>query len=186
MKKTYFIISMLLLTCLLCNSVCAQKNKNEKKVTVSYTWTHIQSHGSNQIAIWIEDAGGKYICTLFATRFTAKGGFNKRPVSLSEWTSKSDIKNATTEEVDAVTGATPSSGKQSVSWNLTDRKGKAVPAGTYIVRMEANILDSDKMFYHAKIKIGGADLLTKGEITFSKPELANGNVLFSNVEVEYR
>jgi hypothetical protein len=185
MKKFFITLSILILTGMFVNLLIARDNKNEKKVTISYQWTRINTHGSNQIAIWIEDTKGKLICTLFATHFTATGGYQKRPVSLSEWTSKCDLKNATKQEVDAVTGATPSSGKQTLTWNCKDNTGKEVPAGTYVVRMEANILDTDKMFFTGKIQTGGNNVQTTGEITFSKSELANGNVLFKDVVVEY-
>ena len=186
MKKLFITLSILTITGMSFHPLVAQDNKTEKKVTVSYQWTRIQSHGSNQIAVWIEDTNGKLICTLFATRFTATGGYLKRPVALSEWTEKSGLKNASKQEVDAVTGATPSSGKQTLTWDCKDKTGKTVPDGTYIVRMEANILDTDKMFFAGKIQIGGNDEQTKGEITFSKPELSNGNVLFKDVVVEYK
>jgi hypothetical protein len=186
MKKLFITLSILMLTGMMFNPIVAQDIKPEKKVTVSYQWTRIQSHGSNQIAVWIEDTKGKLICTLFATRFTATGGYLKRPVSLSEWSEKSDLKNASKQEVDAVSGATPSSGKQTLTWDCKDKTGKTVADGTYIVRMEANILDTDKMFFTGKIDIGGKDEQTKGEITFSKPGLADGIVLFKDVVVEYK
>jgi len=186
MKKLYFTLFTLILSGFLFSSVNAHDKSPDKKVTVSYTWSKIQSYGSNQIAVWVEDTKGQYICTLFATRFTAKGGYLKRPLSLSEWTSKSELKNTTKPEVDAITGATPSSGKQSLTWNCTDKSGKIVPKGTYVLRMEANIHDADKMFFRGEIKVGGNTGQTKGEITFSDPKLASGKVLFSDVLVEYK
>jgi len=186
MKKYYFSVCMLILSSFLINSIFAQEIQPEKKVTISYTWSRIQSHGSNQIAVWIEDINGNHICTLFATRFTTTGGYIKRPLSLSEWSSKFDIKNASKEDVDAITGATPQSGKQILTWNVKDKSGKAIPAGTYFVRMEANILDADKMFFRGEIKIGGSAKQSSGEITFSSTNLASGNVLFKDVLIEYR
>jgi len=186
MKKYYFSVCMLILSSFLINSIFAQEIQPEKKVTISYTWSRIQSHGSNQIAVWIEDINGNHICTLFATRFTTTGGYIKRPLSLSEWSSKFDIKNASKEDVDAITGATPQSGKQILTWNVKDKSGKAIPAGTYFVRMEANILDADKMFFRGEIKIGGNDQQTTGEISYSNPTLASGKVLFQDVLVEYK
>jgi hypothetical protein len=75
----------------------------------------ISSHGSNQLAIWIEDTLGNHVTTLFVTRFTAAKGHVKRPVALGEWTAKFDLKNASKQEIDAVTGSTPKSGKQQVT-----------------------------------------------------------------------
>jgi hypothetical protein len=186
MKAFYLSVCVLALSILLFSNVFAQNKAQGKKVTITYTWNRIQSHGSNQIAVWIEDTKGKHICTLFATKFTVKGGYTYRPVSLSEWTSKFDIKNKSKDEVDAVTGATPKAGTQVLTWNGKDQSGKVVPDGTYIIRMEANIHDADKMFFHGEIKIGGADQNTSGKITYSSPALASGEVLFKDVLVEYK
>jgi len=186
MKKLYFTFFTLILSGFLFSSVIARDKSSDKKVIVTYTWSKIQSYGSNQIAVWVEDTKGKFICTLFATNFTAKGGYLKRPLSLSEWTSKSDLKNTTKPEVDAITGATPSSGKQILTWNCTDSSGKIVPNGTYVLRMEANIHDADKMFFRGEIEVGSNAGQTKGEISFSDPKLVTGKVLFSDVLVEYR
>jgi len=186
MKKLSITIFMVVLSGFIFNSIFAQDKSPDKKVTVSYTWTKIQSYGSNQIAVWVEDLNGKFICTLFATRFTAKGGYLKRPLSLSEWTSKSDLKNATRPEVDAITGATPSTGKQSLTWDCKDKSGKNITPGTYVIRMEANIHDADKMFFSGEIKIGGNACQTNGVITYSDSKLAGGKVLFSDVSVEYK
>ena len=37
-------------------------------VTISYVLDRIKTIASNQIGIWIEDEGGRYIKTLFATK----------------------------------------------------------------------------------------------------------------------
>ena len=186
MRKIKIFLLALILSSFLSNYTFAQSKIQEKNVIITYTWNHIQTHGSNQIAIWIEDIKGNYICTLFATKFTTEGGYIKRPLSLSEWTAKFDIKNASKEDIDAITGATPQSGQQSITWNCKDKSNKAIPAGTYIVRMEANICDADKMFFKGEIKIGGNTQQTIGEITYSNPSLSNGNTLFKEVLVEYK
>lgn len=186
MKKYSLISSFLLLSSFLFSFTFAQDKSQEKNVVITYTWSRIKSFGSNQIAVWIEDIKGNHICTLFATNYTAKGGYAKRSVSLSEWVSKFDLKNVPKEEVDAISGATPKSGKQTLTWNCKDKSGKITPAGTYVVRMEANIKNADKMFFKGEIKIGGNAQQAKGETTFSKPDLASGNVLIKDVLVEYK
>jgi len=186
MKKFNLSIAVLILSTCLYSNTYARKKMQEKNMIITFTWFRIQSHGSNQLAVWIEDTKGNYICTLFATKFTATGGYIQRPLSLSEWTAKFDLKNASKEEIDAITGATPQSGQQIISWNCKDRSNKALPDGTYIVRMEANIHDADKMFFKGEIKIGGDARQTVGEITYSNPNLASGKVLFKDVLVEYK
>jgi hypothetical protein len=188
MKNTRLILLLLVLT--FSGTTFALDKASEKtsarKVYITYDWSRIRTHGSNQVAIWIEDTKGNHIQTLFATKFTSKGGYKYRPVSLSEWTAKFDLKNAKPEEIDAVTGATPQTGPQALIWDGKDRSGKRMPNGKYIVRMEANILDADKMFFEGVIELGGADQKTAGKITYSRPELASGQVLFKNVQVEYK
>jgi hypothetical protein len=185
MKKAGILIALILCFVTSFNAI-AQSKGTTKKVTVTYTWSRIQSRGSNQIAIWIEDSKGNHIRTLFATHFTVSGGYKYRPTSLSEWVSKYNLKNATREQVDAVSGSTPQSGKQTIIWDGKDQAGNIVQDGRYIVRMEANIHDQDRMFFRAEVNVGGPVQETKGETTFSKPELANGALLFSDVMVEYK
>jgi hypothetical protein len=183
MKK---LLPFLLILLFLSSGVNAQKKADNKTLTVTYSWTKIKSFGSNQLAVWIEDEAGNHVATLFATKYTAQGGYKKREVSLSEWTNKFDIKNSSKEEIDAISGATPSTGIQTLVWNGKDKKGKAVVAGTYVVRMEANIKNEDKEFCKAKIKIGSGNQKSNGEITYSRPELATGDLLFKDVVVEYK
>jgi hypothetical protein len=169
--------------------VCFLIAKNEafcSQVIITYDWSRIPTHGSNQIAIWVEDLSGKYVRTLFATKFTAKGGYLKRPLALGEWAAKFDLPNASAGKVDAITGATPQTGKQTVSWDCTDEKGENVPDGIYIIRMEANIQDAKKMYFRGEIGVGGNDQQVSGEITYSTSELADGNILFKDVSIEYR
>lgn len=182
--KTYF--SFLLIFLFFSAGVNAQKKADNKNLTITYSWTKIKSFGSNQLAVWIEDEAGNHVATLFATKYTAQGGYKKRPVSLSEWTNKFDIKNSSKEEIDAITGATPGTGVQTLIWNGKDKKGKIVAGGTYVVRMEANIKNEDKQFCKAKIKIGNGNQKSNGEISYSRPELANGDLLFKDVVVEYK
>lgn len=186
MKKFVLTLTALALLTVLSGTVFAQASTQEKKVSVSYTWIRIPGSGSNQLAIWVEDAKGNYVSSIYASRFTAAGGYVRRPVSLSQWTEKSDWKNATKEEVDAVTGSTPQPGTQTVTWNGKDKAGKVVANGTYTIKMEANILNEKKMFCKVEVKTGGPAQQIKGEITFSDPTLATGNVLFKDVLVEYK
>jgi hypothetical protein len=55
-----------------------------------------------------------------------------------------------------------------------------------MIRMEAKIQDTEKMFYKREITVGGRKKKTTGEITYSSPELASGNLLFNNVLIEYK
>jgi len=45
-------------------------------VAISFGYVKQSGSASNQFAVWIEDMSGNYLQTVFATRWTANGGFN--------------------------------------------------------------------------------------------------------------
>lgn len=184
--KNYFAIFTLLVIIFSSGKADCQAQSSEKKVIITYTWSRIDTHGSNQIAVWVEDTAGSFIRTISATRFTTSGGYIKRPVALSEWVVKSDLKSRSKDEIDAITGSTQPSGKQSLTWDCKDNAGNPLPFGKYVIRMEANIQDTDKMYFRGLITIGEGNQEIKGETYFSRPELASGNILFKDVSVEYK
>jgi hypothetical protein len=146
MKKTFFV---LLFVCAAL-ALFAQTNK----VEVSFTYTKQSGSGSNQFAVWIEDAQGRYIKTLYATRFTAAGGWAKREFSLPQWVKQSNLAGMSKPQVDAVTGPTPKGGSLQYIWDGTDSTGKAVPAGEYRVIVEASLRNENAVIYTAAIKLG--------------------------------
>ena len=79
-------------------------------------------------------------------------------------TSKADGK--TDQQLDAVTGATPqSNGTQTFTWDFTDEQGKAVPKGTYKLKVEATLFfDSDIIYtgtFSSKDKPGNITLTSE-------------------------
>ena len=82
-------------------------------LTVEFNYEKISGSASNQFAVWIEDMNGKYINTLYATRWTANGGYKNRPDSIALWVEKSNLESMSKAEVDAIAGATPSAGSVS-------------------------------------------------------------------------
>ena len=86
---------------------------------------------SSQYAVWIEDTQGKLIRTLYATSFTARGGYAYREDAIPTWVEKSNLKKLNTQQVDALTGATPKNGRLTYQWDGTDDHAQQLPAGTY-------------------------------------------------------
>jgi len=128
-----------------------------------------------QFAIWIEDAAGVKIRTVWVTEITGAGnwgGKTVRPVSLPYWVSRWNKETAGTGDptpenpaADAVTGATP---KQ----DLTCRT--EVPAGTrWNYFIEVNVSGDFNDFFAAVSKDGKKDrngngqpsIIYKGQIT---------------------
>ena len=109
---------------------------------------------SNQIALWIEDGSHRYVRTLIASSFTAKGGWRERPQALPEWRTAASWSHATQEEIDSVLLPEQSPGVYHVYWDCTDTDGRPVPAGTYYVRMEGNIYWDNRVVFSVPVAVG--------------------------------
>ena len=152
---------ILILAVLLSVIAVAQSSKKSGKTStleVSFNYQRQAGPGSNQYAVWIENEKGEFVKTLFVTSYTTKGrarggeqpkrGYIVRPACVPVWVKTSKAEEKTDVQLDAVTGATPQSGGiQTFTWDLTDEQGKAVPQGTYKVKVEATLIfDSDIVY----------------------------------------
>ena len=126
------------------------------EVVVEFDYLAQSGHASNQFAVWIEDADGSLVKTLYATRYTANGGYKNRPDSISIWVDKSDVASMDKKQIDAITGATPKSGALSYTWNLTDTNGDSVQPGEYSVFLEGSLRWKNKVLYSGKIVVGSS------------------------------
>ena len=112
---------------------------------------------SSQYAIWVEDAIGRPVRTIFVTRFTATRGFSERPDAVPTWVARFNPSQMTSAQIDAVSGATPSNGTLRYTWDGTDEQGKPVPAGTYTVFLEGTLHWSTRVLYSAKVQWGNGN-----------------------------
>jgi len=94
-------------------------------LTISFDYEKQSGYASNQFAVWIEDMGGDLVKTLYATRYTANGGYKNRPDSIFLWVDKSGLAAMSKTDVDAVSGATPAAGTQYYTWDMTDKNNNA-------------------------------------------------------------
>ena len=121
---------------------------------VSFNYEKQSGSASNQFAVWIENIDGQFIKTLYATGFTAKGGYKNRPDSLVLWVEKSGLASMSKAEVDAVSAATPKAGTLSYTWDLTDIDGVIVPNGEYRFFVEGTLRWKNFVLYSGVIKVG--------------------------------
>ena len=124
------------------------------EVVISFYYTRQSGPASNQHAVWIEDVDGQLIKTLFASRWTAEGGYATRPDSIALWAKRAGLADMSSTEVDAVSGATPATGLQSYTWDLTDTYGNPVPQGKYILFVEGTLRWKNFVLYRGEITIG--------------------------------
>ena len=127
-------------------------SESQPVAELSFTFTRQTGPGSNQFAVWIEDDRGRYITTLYATAFTANGGWQRRASSIPLWVRQSGISATENFQVDAFTGATPSTGSLTYSWNGTDSRGVAMPTGRYVIFLEGTLRGENQVICRAPIR----------------------------------
>ena len=152
MKRITLILVLTVIV--LANAAAQQGAKQASVADITFTYTKQGGMGSNQFAIWIEDADGQYVKTLYATRFTANGGWKRRPASIPLWVKQSGIAKKSAKEIDAIGGATPKAGALAYSWDGKNEKGKAVPDGEYFLILEASLRNDNYALYRVPVIIG--------------------------------
>ena len=137
------------------------------EIAVTFDYERQSGAASNQFAIWVEDMDGNYVNTIFATKWTAGGGYISRPDSIAMWVEKSGIASMPDYYVDAVSGATPgTSGIQSCTWNLKDINGDTIPYGEYRILFEGTLRWKNRVIYSGVIMIGDAPVTIQTDADF--------------------
>ena len=163
-------------------------------LTIQFDYTKQSGSASNQFAVWIEDANHNYVKTLYATRYTANGGYKNRPDSLREWVAKSGLADMKNTEVDAISGATPAAGTLTYTWDLTGADGAPVPSGLYIFIVEGTLRWKNQVIYTGAIEAGGiaADITPEPIYAYegsgNQPALSSDSIennMISNVSAHY-
>jgi len=136
------------------------------ELIITFDYEKIPGIASNQFAVWIEDSSGDYIRTLYATRWTANGGYKTRPDSIALWVAKSNLASMQQSEVDAIAGATPASGSLSYSWDLTGANGITVSPGEYKFFVEGTLRWKNHVIYAGVINIGDSPATAEAAANF--------------------
>jgi hypothetical protein len=117
-------------------------------LVISFDYAKQSGSASNQFAVWIEDESEECVRTLYATRFTADGGYELRPESIPTWVEKAILKS----NVDAISGATPKAGTLSYTWDFTDDTGNPVDVtGTYTFFIEASLRWNNRVLFSGEV-----------------------------------
>ena len=152
---------------------------------IAFDYQRRNGIASNQFAVWIEDPTGSLVKTLYATRFTAMGGWEKRPACLPEWVASSRPDTLSSREINAITGATPVSGRLRYAWDGKDHDGRRVSSGTYRYVVEANLRWDNRVIYGGMIALGGPPQVSRPRPEyFGDADEDRG--MISNVAAMYR
>jgi hypothetical protein len=84
-----------------------------------------------QTAIWIEDASGNFVKTLYVSGFA--GFVKERQITLPIWAQASNF-----DDADAITAASIDIGHHIYVWDLRDHEGGKVASGQYTVKVEVS------------------------------------------------
>lgn len=155
-------------------------------VEITFDYSRKSTRATNQTAVWIEDESGKVVKTLYVSAFTSSGrGYRRRQDSLSHWVAAANPESLSKKEIDALSGATPRTGKQKFTWDLTGSDGRKVPDGIYFVKLEGTLYWSSNVLYSSQIDISGGDIKT-GEVQESRSEESNrqNEDMIQNVRIE--
>ena len=200
MRKTYIrrIVPLVfgLLFCCACGSAAlpeATQPMEAKPGTLSITFEYVKQRGyaSNQFAVWIEVQDGTPVKTLYATPYTATGGYKNRPDSIPTWVAR----GFSGADIDTVASATPKAGRLTYLWDLTDDAGNPMPAGVYRFCVEGTLRWKNQVMYTGEIAVGGdaAKAEALPEFTFAEapnqPALTNDAPecgMIGPVAAEYR
>lgn len=157
MKKNRMIFTLAVACTMLLLWACAPAasavTREDDIVSVAFDYQKQAGYASNQFAVWIEDADGALVKTLFVTQFTVNGGYEKRPDAIPVWVERSSIAQA--GSTDATSGATPKSGSLRYVWDLTDNSGNRVPDGTYTYYVEGTLRWKNHVLFSGEIMLNG-------------------------------
>lgn len=156
-----------------CNHLRAEETRaadcGEERLEISFRF-HRGGIASSQYAIWIENETGQLVRTLYATSFTAKGGYGYREDAVPVWVSKAKPQTMSSTQVDAITGATPRNGFLTYQWDGTDDKGNRVPPGNYKFFIEGTLYWKSRVIYSGALAWGdkGQDFIPVKALYFNQ------------------
>ena len=154
-------------------------------VEISFDYERIGSHATNQMAIWVEDADGELVNTVFVTKFaSARRGYRSRDMAISHWVGAANPESMSDGQIDAISSATPSEGHLSYYWDLTDQTGNRVPDEVYTVYLEGTLFWESNVLFSAVIDTGRTepgDLPV--EMLRSEPDNSENENMIRNVRI---
>lgn len=143
-------------------SADAVEKKVSPSVKISFPYIRQSGIAGNQFAIWVENANGQFIKTLYVTSYTGKGGYAVRKDCVPTWVRRSGAANTPKTELDAVSGATPVSGTLTYTWDCKGKDGKIIAPGKYKIFVEGTLRWKSRVLYNRQYQQSGKTLTRPG------------------------
>ncbi len=138
---------------------------------------------SRQTVVWLEKPDSSFVKSLYVSEYIAYGGYLV-PGICPEWSNKADWQDISQEDFDAVTGATPGTGKVKFRFEYSDSD---IPRGNYLLLMEIHLKEDYNIYCHTGIVMDGKKHKTNMEVNYlpTKFTKLKGKYI-SDIEVIYK
>lgn len=158
------LIRYVLTFCLLCTMAIPTHAANEltdSKLVIDVTIPELDVNPYHKpyVAVWLETPKRQYVTTI--TLWADDMEWYK---DLRQWWRKA---SRSKQSFDGVTGATKKPGNYQITWSGKDANGKTVPAGSYLLNIEASREEGGREFIKSKITIdqqGHVSVIGKREL----------------------
>jgi len=160
-------------------NTAAQKALQQPTAAAELTFSFTRQGGiaTNQYAVWIEDSQGQYVKTLYATSWTANGGWRRRPTSIPSWVRQSGIVDKTQIEIDSISSATPATGAITHVWDGRNSQGTPDPNGDYVLFLEGTLRWGNIALYRAPVRLGQGNTTSEVSIEYSGDSTAERTMI---------
>lgn len=132
-------------------------------------------------AIWLEDATGKIVKTLFVSQ-ELSGTQYKTGEACPDWVNKAHWEDAPASEVAAVTAPTPSVGVAEMRFDLASF---GLAPGVYGFRLQVHITEEYNVLYRGAVTVGGPATELTLETAFGPGKLDSTEQFIRDVRVRY-
>lgn len=171
MKNVFVILSLMVFGFVLNVSVAnAQIKANSNKVQVDITVPQLDVNPYHRpyVAVWLETPNRQYVTTI--ALWADDMEWYK---DLRQWWRKA---GRSQQPYDGVTGATKKPGRYQIAWSGKDALGNTIPAGKYLLNIEASREEGGREFIKTPIELSKqGQLIVQGE-----HELGNITLTLSN------
>ena len=150
MVKTSIRYTMLLIVGFIGVIITGCDTTRERMMNISFVMNELEDYPrSDQLVIWMETLDGTFVKSLFVSEYLSYGGYN-HPEICPHWSTSTNWEEASQEEFDASTGATPSIGPVHMEIGLS---ADDVPRGEYHVFVEVHLTADYNELYSGKIRL---------------------------------
>ncbi len=132
-------------------------------------------------AIWLEDANGKLVKTLYVSQELSDKEYKMGTVC-PDWVTQAKWESAPKDEVAAVTAPTPTVGTGEMTFDLVKL---GVAPGTYGFRFQMHVEEEYNVLYRGQVTVGGPTAVITLDVVGGPGKISTTDQFIKDVEVRY-